>query len=105
MGRSVWTVTQLAGAPSSGRGHVPSATMGEWGMGSPIGRNAQQQLDGQNLHTICSLNALSDILKHRADMLRQLVEPRDSNPLPLIGLYGGKSIGLRDGETTILMQT
>ena len=89
MGRSVWTVTQLAGVPSSGRGHVPSATMDGWGMASPIGRNALDRLDGQNLHTICSLNALSDILQHRANMLRQLP--------PLIEL--------RDGETAMLVQT
>ena len=86
--RNVWTIAQLAGVPPSGLGDVPSATMDQWGMGSPVGHNALQQLDGQNLHTICSLNALSSILQHRANMLRQLP--------PLIGL--------RDGETVISVQ-
>ena len=88
--RNVWTIAQLAGEPSSGLGDVPSAAMDQWGMGSPVGHNALQILEpnGQNLHTICSLNALSSILQHRANLLRQLP--------PLISL--------RDGETVISVQ-
>ena len=85
---------------------LPTATMKVWGMGTRVGHNALLQLDVRNLHTICSLKALYGILQHRADMLEQLVKPRDFD-LPLIGLCGGQyfdGIGLRDGETMISVQ-
>ena len=93
---SKWKEPDVAPARASqSLGHVPLESLRKWEMGSPVAKTALEQLPGldttgwcPSLHTICSLNALSSILQHRANMLRQLP--------PLIGL--------RDGETVISVQ-
>ena len=100
-GRNIWLPSKWKEpdvAPASqSLGHVPLESLRKWEMGSLVAKTALDvHLPGldttgwsPNLHTICSLNALSDILQHRANMLRQLP--------PLIEL--------RDGETATLVQT
>ena len=92
-GRNIWLPSKWKEpdvAPASqSLGHVPLESLRKWEMGSLVAKTALDvHLPGldttgwcPSLHTICSLNALSDLLKHRAAMLEHLT--------PLINLRKG----------------